>query len=704
MRRPPRRRALTSLEVQAISLSSQNTSAALASWINLPGPWSLQNVQAALNVVVTGLSVLAVFACARFCWQSSVTSSARYSSVPASALLSISTFGEAIDVIWLLKAKIFSRRHVKILVQASLVVFLSFTALISGPIARYSTRLGHRISHHNTPGKITWRRHDSILGASVIWNQTTFSLDNANFPYNQLLDYLPDPSINWIYDPKEWNSSWTLECSNTDLSHLTLDDVGNCTSISDEIPGLAAVISLEKYDRNNISAWWTGYYEDGINKDVLLGIGAAKESLVDENTGIVRQMDIDLAAVHLHNVNIQSDSDSFCYFGEGPIESASFTKIECRVQRIDQDPKQLNIAFPDGATPWLVGRALVQNYQAQFIRESIRGDNVTVITPQDLTRFYQVWVATKDTQNGFPVSRQLSVRLPIVQLSTTFLALAILTLLLIILGIGSYVFAALRYRKVFEETPQSKLEWMLKVIREHGPAEVRDGARTSSFIGTQDSTSPLNFGSPPDKNTSTIHSSPTAFSPTSLKRSTTARMMSIASSVQQSAERRRSEFENARYSNNPGQLDDGMSPQAPGDRQRPSPYSLDGFSFGSNHRQRPESFRSQSESGSYSHDIGRQVYTPDSGLALTPAENSWRLPPLPFHSLGTSIPRKAVGSPAYTSVSINELPPQNTQQQQSHSRSQSWRGPGPSDAENPDEIERLVVRPLSLGQDKSRFN
>lgn len=676
-----------------------------ASWINLPGPWSLQNVQAALNVVVTGLSVLAVFACARFCWQSSVTSTARYSSVPASALLSISTFGEAVDVMWLLKAKIFSRRHVKLLVQSCLVIFLSFTALISGPIARYSTRLGHRISDYNTPGKITWRRHDSILGASVVWNETSFSLDNANFPYNQLLDYLPDPSVNWIYDPREWNSSWTLECSNTELTHLTLKDAGNCTSMFDEIPGLAAVISLEKYDRDNISSWWTGYYEDGINKDILLGIGAARESSVDEDTGIVKEMAIDLAAVHMHNVSIQTDSDSFCDFGEGPIESATFTKIECRVQRINQDPKQLNIAFPDGATPWLAGRALVQNYQAQFIRESIRGDNVTVITPQDLTRFYQVWVATKDTQNGFPVSRQLSVRLPIVQLSTVFLALAILTFLLIIFGIGTYIFAALRHRKVFEETPQSKLEWMLKVIREHGPAEVREGARTSSFVSMQDSTSPLNFVSPTDKNPSTVHSSPAVVSPTSLKRSTTARVMSIASSVQQSAEKRRSDFENARYSNNPIQLDNGVSLQAIGDRRRPSPYSLDGYSFGSNHHG-PESIsiRSQSESGSYSHDIGRQAYTPDSGLALEPVDSSWRLPPLPFHSLGTSIPRKAVGSGTYTSVSINELPPQNTQQPQIKTRSQSWRGPGPSDAEDPDEVERLVVRPLSLGQDKSRFS
>lgn len=656
------------------------------SWVTLPGPWSLQNVQAALNVVITGLSVLAVFACARFCWQSSVMRSARYTSVPASALLSISTFGEAMDVIWLLKVKIFSPRHVKILVQACLVIILSFTALVSGPIARYSTRLGHHISSDDVPGKITWRRHDSILGASVIWNTTFFSLDNANFPYDQLLDQLPDPTIDWVFDAREWNSSWTLGCNSTELSQLELEDVGNCTSILDEIPGLASVVSLNIYNTDNISAWWTGFYEDGMHKDVLLGIGAAKESSVDKDTGIVKELNVDLAAIHLRHVKMQTDSDSLCYFGEGPIESASYTKIECTVRRDDRNPDQLNIAFPDSATPWLVSRALVQNYEAQFIRESIRSGNITVITPQDLTRLYQVWVATKDTQNGFPVSRRLSVMQPIVQLSTAFLALAILTFLLIIFGLGSYVLAALRYRKVFEVTPQSKLEWMLKGIQDQGPSEVR------SFVGTPNSASPLKFGSPPDKNISTFHSGPTAFSPTTLRRSTTARVISIASRVHQSAENRRRDFENARYSNNPNHLDDDADPQADGYHHQQSPYSLDGHSFASGHQQ-PESIsvRSRSEAGNFPQDIARQAYLSDNiGLPLETADSSWRLPALPFASFRTSIPRKAVGSP-YTSISITESASQTTPQPQPNPRSQSW-------AEDGDEIEQLVVKPLTLRQ------
>lgn len=663
-----------------------------ASWIDLPGPWSLQNVQAALNVLITALSVLAVFACARFCWQSGVAGSARYNSVPASALLSISTFGEAVDVIWLLKVKIFSRRHVKILVQACLVVFLSFAALISGPIARYSTRLGHRISYYDTPGKITWRRHDSILGASVVWNTTSFSLDSANFPYDQLLDYLPDPTFDWVYDPREWNNSWILDCGHTELTQIELEDVGNCTSMFDEIPGLTAVISLDKFGIDNTNVSWTGYYEDGLNKDVLLSIGAAKETSVDQATGITIEMAIDLAAIHLHKISKQEDSDSLCDFGKGPVESASYTKIECTVRRIDLNPDQQNIAFPDSDTPALVSRALVQNYQAQFIRESIRGGDITVITPRDLTRFYQVWVATKDTQNGFPVFRSLSVRLPIVQLSTVFLAFAILTFLLIILGIGTYVFAALRYRKVFEETPQSKLEWMLKVIQNQGPTQITDGSRLPSFTVSANSTSPRNFGEPPDAKVDVIQSPASPLSPKSLRRSSTAKVLSIASSVQQSGEKRRSDFENARYSNSHDRNDNEVNLQAVEDRYKLSPYSSDGFSFGSG-RLQPDSVsnRSQSESAVISEGYGPQVYASEAGPPLEQVDHSWSLPPLPFSALGSNIPRKPVGS-AYTSVSITELPSQARRHTQHDHTSASWRAARHSSAEGDDEVERLVLK------------
>lgn len=545
-----------------------------ASWINLTHEWRLQDVQAALNVIITGLSALGIFACVRFCWQSGVSSAARHQSIPISTLLSVNTFGEAIDVFWLLKTRIFHLRHIKILIQAILVVLLSVTALVSGPIARYSTNLGRQTVTQEIPGLIAWRRHNSILNAPVIWNQTFANLDQAEFPYDRFLDYLPDPSVHWVYDPDEWNSSWALDCKNTELTPITLEDVGDCTSILHEIPGLQKVLSLDKYDLDSINSSTGSYYEDGIFKDSLLAINGAKVTLADESLDIVYEMAIDIVSVHLHNISLQENSSSECYYGRGPIESARYTKIECTATRLARDPDPQYLAFPDGNTPQLVARALIQNYQAQFVRESIRNANITVLTPRDLTRFLQVWTATKDTQDGFPVSRYISVQVPVVQLSTAFLAIIILTFVLIFIGISSYIFAWLRNRKTFEETPQSKLEWILKLI------QVTDRDASSR--------------SPPHK--------PNDFNMISPKRTRTSRLTDMASSVQENAKKRRSDFENAKYSNT-------------------------------------VSIAAWSGAGASPH----AQHVPASHEW---APKSWKLPPLPFNT----IPRKPVSS-AYTSIS-----------------------------------------------------
>ena len=548
---------------------------ASSDWINLSRHWRLQDVQAALNVLITSLGALGVFACARFCWQSSVIQRDRQHNIPISSLLSINTFGEAVDVLWLLKARILHRRHIKILIQACLAIILSVAAVLSGPIARYSTNVARTVVALPVPGLIAYRREDSILNAPVIWNQTMFSVERAGFPYDQLLDYLPDPLIDWTYNPSEWNSTWAMQCNDTNQTSITLEDVGgNCSVTLYELPGLQKIISLEKYSADNVSDWWGGEYdESGRYSDILLCLGAAKVIDRDNVTGKAHQMTLDLAAIHMHNLSIQQDSDSSCFFGEGPVGSASYTKTECTLTRRAMDPSLRYIAFPDTDTPWLVSRALAELYLAQFIQESIRGTNFTVITPNDLKRFYQIWVATKDTQEGYPVTRTISVHVPVVQLSTAFLVICLLVFLLIAVSLGSYILNYLRNRKTFEDVPQSKLEWMLRVVQAaEEDANPGSTAETSYDLGL-------------------------------LKRSRTSRLASITSSVQLKGEKRRIEFENARYSDATSSVKISSSTEA--------------FSMA---------------------EVGPVVYP------STPAE--WQIAPLKFEA-----PVKETASSAYTSIS-----------------------------------------------------
>ncbi|KAL6252596.1 hypothetical protein RBB50_000315 [Rhinocladiella similis] len=438
-----------------------------ASWIDLPQAWRLQDVQAVLNVVIATLSAIAVFACARWCWQSSLPKTGQHS-IPLKDLLTIGTLGEALDVVLLLRSRSLSVCHSKLLAQCTVVVFFSVVALVSGPIARYSTRHSHKLKPLEISGAVAWRFHDCIISTPVMWNATFTSLDRAGFPHDQLLDYVPDSTVDWRYQAEEWNSSWSFDCLPTYETAVELEAIGNCTGVMpDEIPGLQRIISTDKFNTSNSEmGWWHGdYHENDLLKDVLMLVAAMKNTEVDETSGQVREMALELAAVHMHHMSGKpEDDESACDFGKGPIQSASYTKIECTASRVPGRVDNEYAAFPDGMVRSCLAQAVVQNYQARFISESVNGRRPSLVVPEDLVRFTQVWMATKDTQNLMTVPRSISVQVTVVQLSAVFLACALLVFVLIVLGLAAYAYRYLRHRRVLGNMPQSKIDWMLETV------------------------------------------------------------------------------------------------------------------------------------------------------------------------------------------------------------------------------------------------
>jgi hypothetical protein len=456
-----------------------------SSWISLPSSWKLQDVQATLNVIITVLSTLGVTAFAKCCWQSAAQHAVDQQTLPLSSLLSINTVGEAFDIMLLLRSKMLRWRHWKIFAQFTVVLCLSTASVLSGPLARYSTNRSHEVTLAKVPGMLTARAHDSILNAPVVWNETFNSLDEAGFPYDQLLDYLPDPSLPWVYNSKEWNSSWSISCRHTYQTSIDLYDTGNCTSTYDELPGLNEVIPLTEYGPS-IDVWWGGFYTGDINKDTLLGLGGKKYSDVDTTTNITYGMTLTLASVHLHNFGRQTNSSSFCSWASGPISTASYTKIECDLRRNLRDPYYMHIAFPDCATPELVARAMVEYYTARFIQESISDSTITVLTPTDLVRFLQTWMITKDTQYREPVTRALSVRVPVVQLSSAFVAIAVLAALLILAASLVYINSKAHNRHILAQTPQSKLDWIQAFLQLSAASSSSSLSSSSYRLPTKD--------------------------------------------------------------------------------------------------------------------------------------------------------------------------------------------------------------------------
>jgi hypothetical protein len=450
-----------------------HTMASTSVWVSLPPTWKLQDVQAALNVIVVLLSTLGVFTFARFCWQSNAPKIVRNPNhtVPLSSLLSIDTLGQVFDILFLLRSRIFHRRYSKIFAQSVIVLSLSTTALLSGPIARYSTRNVYTIIPKEIMGFLANRYEPNWLNAILQWNTTIISLNQAEFPYNQLLDYLPDTHVPWVYKPEEWNNSWTMNCKYTYLTPVTLYDTGNCSTTYSEIPGLDDIIPANKYGSNIWIDRTTTIYGDMI-MDALLAIGGTQYNNYDNATHIAYDITIALASVHLHNLSEQMNNSSPCYFGTGNVTSAFYTKIECNLKRLVYDPNVINIAYPDSLTPGNINNnlpsseanianGLIDFYDAQFIRESILNHTITVPTPQDLVRFYQAYTIGKDTKFRQPKSRVLSVRVRVVQLSIIFLIITVLLTILILFGILSYGLFILRYSNILGEMPLSKLDWIL---------------------------------------------------------------------------------------------------------------------------------------------------------------------------------------------------------------------------------------------------
>jgi Na+/glutamate symporter len=111
-------------------------------WIVLSTTWSLEDIQAGLNVITTLVSAFAIIVFARLSWQKGVQRVHKQRSVPIPQLVSVTTLGEVQDVVGLLKSQILSRRYLRILLQCLVVAFFTTTAILAGPISRYSTRRG----------------------------------------------------------------------------------------------------------------------------------------------------------------------------------------------------------------------------------------------------------------------------------------------------------------------------------------------------------------------------------------------------------------------------------------------------------------------------------------------------------------------------------------------------------------------------------
>lgn len=300
----------------------------------------------------------------------------------------------------------------------------------------------------------------------VEWNQTMWSMNAAGFPHDQLLDFLPDTSKPWVFRPDEWNNTWSAQCSFGPVTPIEVAGSGNYRAGSwfDQLPELYEIIPQQFLD--NHSMWLesaTSVGNSSCFKDMLMF------SLLTIRPLAGRNMSIFISAIHLHEAPAATNVTSpDATFGIGPVGASSYTTLLCDLSQSPSSMEHVYVAYPDiSYTPDdTFAMALTTHYQATLVQQSRRGWPITVPSGQDMWRFYQAYLISKDTQNYLPVTRVLSIQTPTVELSSIFLVLTLFIMMLIAAGWAYHSFFVMLHGSLSMYMLKTKLDWLLQSLRE----------------------------------------------------------------------------------------------------------------------------------------------------------------------------------------------------------------------------------------------
>jgi hypothetical protein len=459
--------------------------ASTGEWIVLSTKWEIGNVRAVLTFTINILCAIGLWVVSYVTWKNGAMEAVKASRTKLLSLLSMSSIGEAFDAISVLHFGMDTRLLLTVLGQCVLVILLSLTAILSGPIARYSVREGAILQTGVQPGWIATTNHNSMGAAFVLWNTTIERLKYAQFPPDQLLDFLPDNKLEWVYQASEWNSTWSASCKYTENTPIDLVTTGNYTEdLIDEIPQLLSVFPPDIFPtayKGKGRFSWAGNYENAtFYKDGLAFVVVqtdpdhGKDHALDQRTNHL-PLNISIAAFRLAGIP-RANTNSSGVFGVGPIRRSSYTLANCQISRApsrgfdDLDSNaQDNIAFPWPFQSTPVVMAFADFHRADTISKSFLGEDVYHPTGKDLFRFYQCYLICKDTQYRQKVSRTITTMVPSVEISIVSLVVMLFYFAAIILSaIWSTVFRQLPNGL---SIPRTKAQWMMQGIREVGARE-----------------------------------------------------------------------------------------------------------------------------------------------------------------------------------------------------------------------------------------
>ncbi|RYN66564.1 hypothetical protein AA0117_g8786 [Alternaria alternata] len=457
-----------------------------ALWIVLSTRWGLSSVQASLNVIISVLGTIGLWAFTRFWWRRGCTQVLRKKTgVPLHKLFSIAGLGEGWDTTVVLRRQIFAKQNWHLLLQLVVVIGVTLTCALAGPIAKISLKNGLTVARKQLqvlPATQGAGYFGNALFEEVLWNDTAQSLIKAGFPDNQLLDFLPlatEPP--WTYVDNEWDPTWTMKCAYQDdmtLANMTGSGNHDFYHPIDAFPAYresfaSSWLDSSKYrvtsDFDSFQNWsLTKQFREALFFTIIQSDPEIDSRMLFNN----ETLDISISLLHASDFQVSYVTTGGTDGGTswrpiGTVGHASYSRVDCRISRKTIVEHEDKIPWPWTNDTASIVKGFTTYYMAPFIAAAVKDQVIDPPSARELVRFYQVYIASTNTQKSNAIPRTLSVKVQTVELSVIFLVILIILTLSTAWNSIRYAIFLRRNKTQLEELylPDGRIEWMIHAVK-----------------------------------------------------------------------------------------------------------------------------------------------------------------------------------------------------------------------------------------------
>ncbi|KAJ9655103.1 hypothetical protein H2198_005959 [Neophaeococcomyces mojaviensis] len=465
-------------------------------WISFPESVTLQDVQAWLNVLISFLCAGGTYVVVRFYWQIAARRVANGERVLARSLLSLNTVGETIDLLMLLRHELFTKPFFATMIQSILVICLTVGTLTSGFTARAFTRHGVIEIGYNITGTVARRSASNMLYKALALEQTINDFDRAGVPITKLLDFLPDRTEPWVYVPEQWSHSWTLSCNYTPATIIpNVQSTANC---SDKLWSQVPEVKLLWRNLRNITGWYYSYDSSthyGTNQSIIADMlvfmhGTKINEYINKTAS---SLTLRTVFMYMQDIPRNATTNATCNTIKGTIQQTTYTEFMCLATKNNSVVKNTTLgAYPESYNTGTIASAYSQQFTGPLLDQTTLGNPMTMLSGEELLRFYQAYLALKDTStSGVRGWHMLNIDMTVAQVSLACLIVCGVALLVVVIGLMCYwVFVWRNWHKL-NSMPESKLDWMLHSLGPPGggntPGAAKQRFKHAMLMSTQGS-------------------------------------------------------------------------------------------------------------------------------------------------------------------------------------------------------------------------